>query len=91
MVKKFEIVQGRKSEKDKILLYNGKAVAFEDVAMMCIFFMGNEDNLYPPSRGYKGAEMFKDYMKEVLETRRIPKDRKYAIRKNHGVVKVCEY
>lgn len=85
---KWQVVQGRKSEKDKILLYQGKAVSFRDVAMMCIFFMENEDNLYPPSKGLKGAEMFKDYMKEVLENRKIPEDKKYAIRKNHGVVKV---
>lgn len=88
MVKKFEMVQGRKSEKDKILLFYGHAIAFEDVAKICIFFMGNEDNLYPPSKGLKGAEMFKDYIKEVLETRKVPTDSKYAIRKNHGVVKV---
>tara|TARA_B100001939_G_scaffold180763_1_gene155805 strand:- start:329 stop:592 length:264 start_codon:yes stop_codon:yes gene_type:complete len=85
---KWQVVQGRKSEKDKILLYQGKAVSFRDVAMMCIFFMENEDNLYPPSKGLKGAEMFKDYIKEVLENRKIPEDKKYAIRKNHGVVKV---
>ena len=85
---KWQVVQGRKSEQDKILLYNGKAVAFRDVAMMCIFFMENEDILYPPSRGLKGAEMFKDYIQEVLENRKVPTDSKYAIRKNHGVVKV---
>ena len=84
---KFEIIQGSKSEKDKILLYNGRAVAFEDVAKMCIFFMANEDNLYPPPR-YKGAGMFIEYMKEVLDSRRVPTDSKYAIKKNHGVVKV---
>ena len=85
---KWQVIQGRKSEKDKILLYQGKAVSFRDVAMMCIFFMENEDILYPPSRGLKGAEMFKDYIKEVLENRKVPTDSKYAIRKNHGVVKV---
>ena len=76
---KWQVIQGRKSEKDKILLYQGKAVAFRDVAMMCIFFMENEDNLYPPSKGLKGAEMFKDYIKEVLETRRVPTDSKYMV------------
>ena len=84
---KFEIIQGSKSEKDRILLYNGRAVAFEDVAKMCIFFIANEDNLYPPPR-FKGGQMFIDYMTEVLETRRVPTDSKYAIQKNKGVVKV---
>ena len=84
---KFKIIQGSKSEKDRILLYNGRAVAFEDVAEMCIFFIANEDNLYPPPR-FKGGQMFIDYMTEVLETRRVPTDSKYAIQKNKGVVKV---
>ncbi len=84
---KFKIVQGMKSDKDNILLYNGRAVAFEDVAKMCIFFIANEDTLYPPPR-YKGGQMSIDYMTEVLETRRVPTDSKYAIKKNHGVVKV---
>ena len=84
---KFKIVQGMKSDMDRILLYNGRAVAFEDVAKMCIFFIANEDTLYPPPR-YKGGQMFIDYMTEVLETRRVPTDSKYAIKKNHGVVKV---
>ena len=44
---KFKIIQGSKSEKDRILLYNGRAVAFEDVAKMCIFFIANEDKLVP--------------------------------------------
>lgn len=87
-MKKFEIRQGRKSKKDKILFYNGKAVKFEDVALMCIFFMANEDNLYPPSEGKLGAQMFINYITEVLETRKVPTDKKYAIKKNHGVVKV---
>lgn len=85
---KWQIIQGRKSKKDKILLYQGEAVAFRDVAIMCIFFMKNEDNLYPPEKGFKGAEMFKNYIKEVLETRKLPTDSKYAIKKNHAVTKV---
>ena len=40
----------------------------------------NEDNLYPPPR-FKGAQMFIDYMTEVLETRKIPKNSRYQIKK----------
>ena len=79
---RFEFVKGRKSPKDFIMKFNGVAVKFEDVAKMCLFFMKNEDNLYPPSKGFKGAELFKEYMYEVLETREIPKNRKYDIKKN---------
>ena len=77
---KFQWVQGKKHPDDKILLFNGVAVEFRDVAMMCLFFMQNEDTLYPPPQ-YKGADMFKDYIKETLETRNIPTQDKYKIKK----------
>ena len=32
--------------------------------------------------------MFINYIKETLDTRKVPTDIKYAIKKNHGVVKV---
>ena len=66
---KFDYVQGKKHPDDKILLFNGIAVEFRDVAMMC-----------PPPR-YKGGEMFADYIREVLETRSIPTQSKYQIKK----------
>jgi hypothetical protein len=82
LMERFQFVKGRKSPKDHIMLFNGVAVKFEDVAKMCLFFMKNEDNLYPPEKGFKGATLFKEYMYEVLETRQIPQDRKYEIKKN---------
>ena len=83
---KFTYVPGSKNKTDKILLFNNVAVAFEDVALMCLFFMENEDNLYPPTKGYRGAEMFKDYIKETLETRKIPQDKQYSIKKRRTKV-----
>ena len=54
----------------------------------CVSFLWlTKTILYPPPR-YKGGQMFIDYMTEVLETRKVPTDSKYAIKKNHGVVKV---
>lgn len=82
MEDKFKYIKGRKKEGDRIMKFNGVAVKFEDVAKMCIFFMNNEDILYPPEQGFKGAEMFKDYIKDVLETREIPTNNKYKIKKN---------
>tara|TARA_R100001509_G_C4696255_1_gene158532 strand:+ start:195 stop:500 length:306 start_codon:yes stop_codon:yes gene_type:complete len=82
MENRFEYIKGRKKEGDRIIKFNGVAVKFEDVAKMCIFFMNNEDILYPPEQGFKGAEMFKDYIKDVLETREIPTNSKYKIKKN---------
>jgi len=64
------------------MLFNGIAVKFEDVAKMCLFFMKNEDNIYPPEKGFKGAELFKQYIKEVLDTRDIPNNSMYDIKKN---------
>jgi hypothetical protein len=85
-IEKFKIIQGRKSPDDKILLFNNVAVAFEDVSAMICFFMDNEDTLYPPSRGFKGAEYFKEYIRETLDTRRIPSGKKYQT--NKGLTKV---
>ena len=82
---KFKIIEGRKNEKDKILLYNGKPVTFVDVAIMCRFFIENEEAVYPPPR-YKGGQMFIDYIKEVLDTRKIPNNKKYQLDKTEVVL-----
>ena len=79
---RFQFVKGRKIKNDMIMLFNGLPVKFEDVAKMCLFFMKNEDNLYPPSQGFQGAELFKNYIQDVLRTREIPKNSKYKIKKN---------
>jgi len=80
-MKKWEVLQGRKSKDDRMLKYHGSVVSFEDVAKMCIFFMRNEDVLYPPSNGYKGAQYFKEYIMETLETRKVPSSKKYQTNK----------
>ena len=55
---------------------------------MLIFFMINEDNLYPPTELKKngepkeGAKMFIRYVEEVLRTRRIPSNKKYGLDKD---------
>ena len=75
MIEKFKIIQGRKSEKDRILLYYGKAVAFENVARMCLSVKDN---------------YFMTYLKKVLETRRIPKDNKYDEESlPHDIAEMC--
>jgi|TARA_B100000085_G_C18446323_1_gene472929 hypothetical protein len=79
-MEKFKIIKGRKHSKDRILLYNGKAVSFKDVAKMCIFFMINEDNVYNKP-WHKGAKKFIEYIQEVLNTRKIPNDKDYQLGK----------
>jgi hypothetical protein len=84
-MKKWDKVKGRKHPEDEILLYYGKVVSFEDVAVMCKFFMMNEDKIYPPPK-FKGAGMFKEYIKEVLDTRELPDNDKFQL--NKGLTKV---
>tara|TARA_R110002051_G_scaffold245832_1_gene305495 strand:+ start:163 stop:414 length:252 start_codon:yes stop_codon:yes gene_type:complete len=79
-LKKWKLVKGKKHPKDEILLYYNKPVSFEDLAVMCRFFMINEDRIYPPPR-FKGAEMFKEYIKEVLDTRDMPNKNKFKLNK----------
>ena len=78
IMEKFKYVQGNKSPDDKILLYYNNPVTFEDVAKMIIFFMNNEDRLYPPPA--KEAGLFKEYIMDVLNKRKIPTDSKYKVR-----------
>lgn len=59
---KFKFIQGRKSPEDRIMLYNNVAVSFEDVAKMCIFFMKNEDILYPHLHS-----KVRNYLKNILK------------------------
>ena len=71
------------------LLYYDNPVSFEDVAVMCKFFMINEDKIYPSPR-FKGAEMFKEYIKEVLDTREIPNKNKFQLNKNLTILEECK-
>ena len=89
-MKKWNKVKGRKHPEDEILLYYDNPVSFEDVAVMCKFFMINEDKIYPPPR-FKGAEMFKEYIKEVLDTRKIPNKNKFQLNKNLTILEECKW
>lgn len=79
--KKWVLVKGKKHPKDEILLYYNKPVSFEDLGHMCRFFMINEDRIYPPPL-FKGAEMFREYIREVLDTGKIPNQNKFKL--NNG-------
>ena len=79
---KFRFVKGRKKPNDVLIFYNDLPVKMEDVAKLCLMFMKNEDNLYPPEQGFKGAKLFKEYFYETLETRKLPKNSKFKIKKN---------
>ena len=78
---KFQFIQGKKSPDDRILLYNDVAVTFEDVATMCLFFMENEERLYPQEKGLKGERLFMQYIAKVFTTKQIPQDAKFKTKK----------
>ena len=77
--KNIEIIQCRKKEIDRIILYNGKPVSFPELAELIIFFMENEDNLYPNGLG---REMIKEYIRKVLDEGEVPNDSKYLSKKS---------
>ena len=77
--KNIEIIQGRKKEIDRIILYNGKPVSFPELAELIIFFMENEDNLCPNGLG---REMIKEYIRKVLDEGEVPNDPKYLSKKS---------
>ena len=78
---KFKLIQGRKSPDDRILLYNNVAVTFEDVAKMCLFFMENEERLYPQKKGFKGEKLFMEFIAKTFITKQIPQDAKFKTKK----------
>ena len=78
---KFEVIPGKKSPEDKILLYHGHAPTMEDVAKMCLFFKENEDRIYPPSKGFKGGKLFIEYIAKTLVQGKIPEDQIYKPKK----------
>ena len=80
-MKNFEIIQGKKSPDDKILLWHGHAPTMEEVATMCLFFKENEDRIYPPSDGYKGGKLFIEYIAKTLIRGKIPEDSIYKPKK----------
>ena len=63
------------------MLYNGVEVTFEDVAEMCLFFMENEERLYPQKKGFKGEKLFMEFIAKTFITKQIPQDAKFKTKK----------
>lgn len=60
---------GKKASGDLVLklkVGEEEKITFRDVARMCRFFYMNENNLYPPSKGYRGGEMFADFINKAM-------------------------
>ena len=43
--------------------------------------MENEERLYPQKNGFKGGELFKEYIAKTFITGEVPKDSKYKPKK----------
>ena len=54
---------------------------YEEVAEFLISLCDVEDNLYPPAKGFRGAQMLMDYVNEAMTTRKVPDKIKYGFKK----------
>ena len=99
---KFEVVQGRKGPKDKLVKVwsYGEIFTIEDVLRLLKIFFESEDSVYPINEGYQGKAMLLKAIidvysglpiERVLESyklkRKAPKT--VIIEKLHEVMKQC--
>jgi hypothetical protein len=68
-------------EDDIIVIYNGLAISFKEIGEILLLLWGNEDNHYPQSEGFDGAEMSLNFIKELFEKRELTEEllRKYRL------------
>ena len=74
---------GKKGDGDKIIKYNELPITMLEIGQLLLILWKNEDTIYPPSKGYKGAQMSKDFLDEVFQKRDITDDmlRRYKLGK----------
>lgn len=65
---------GNKAEGDQIIKYNGLPISFKEIAKVMLKLWDNEDLLYPPSKGLRGAKMSMDFLNELFEKRDLTKE-----------------
>ena len=68
-----EYKQGKKHEKDKIVLVNGHQISFKELAEIMIVFYNNEENIYPRPR-FMGGEYFANFIRECLSTGKVTRE-----------------
>jgi len=73
--------KGKKGPDDIIIKYNELPISFREVGQVLLLLWANEDRLYPPSKGFRGAGMSLDFINELFETRELTDDllRKYKL------------
>lgn len=74
-------IKGSKHEKDKIILFNGHAPTFLEILEVILQHCNNEDNIYPPSKGFKGGAMLQEFYIKFIGERRMPNDDELRILK----------
>jgi len=81
--KKFTFERGNKNEhgEDWVIKFgpSTEKITFKDIAKQIIFMMDNEDRIYPKEKDFEGRDKFKRYIQEVLDTGKIPSDKKHQL------------
>lgn len=67
-------IKGKKHENDEIILFNGHAPTFLELLETILLQVKNEDNIYPPSKGFKGGRMLQEFFIKYIGERRMPND-----------------
>ena len=61
------VKRGKKHPDDKIVFINGHQITFKELAKICVIFVVNEDNIYPPPA--EGGQYFINFMTECMDKR----------------------
>ena len=71
--------QGKKHEKDRVVLINGHQITYKELAKICVIFTKNEDNIYPPPA--EGGQYFINFITECMDKRCVDDDtmKKYKL------------
>lgn len=64
--------KGRKHPRDIIYNINGHLITYRELATICVQICKNEDNIYPKEKGFKGGDMFRDFMVDCMDKRDVP-------------------
>ncbi len=78
---KFTYQAGTKNQfgEDKVSIFNGVKVSFEDLARLMKELIENEERIYPKDKGFRGGDMLKEYLQEVLDTGQMPDKSKHQL------------
>jgi len=75
--------KGTKGDEDEIIKYNKLPISMLEIGKLLLKLWNNEDRIYSPSKGFRGAQMSKDFFDEIFEKREITDDmlRRYKLGK----------